>query len=618
MMMKRSILVVLFIAYAVSLCAQARVKGSGIVYTNGAPTHAVNVNTDAEIAIDTSTGRVWFFIRGGTGWQDAGMFVRRISGTSPPAYTPTDKQSLLVINEADSLYHYRAGSWRHVNRWINDGNKGDITVSSSGATWTINNNAVTDAKLRQSAGLSVVGRASNTTGNVADITAGADGHVLRRSGTTLGFGQVATAGIADGAVTDAKVGSGVSAAKIGSGAVDNTEFGYLDGVTSNIQTQLSGKAAASHTHALADLTQSGASTGQVPKWNGSAWAPANDNVGSGGSSTFIGLDDTPASYSGQAGKFVAVNAGSSALEFVDAPGGVSDGDKGDITVSGSGSTWTIDNNVVSDAKFRQSAGLSVVGRASNTTGNVADITAATDGHVLRRSGASLGFGQVATAGIADGAVTSSKINQSGASPGEILKWNGSAWAVSPDETGATAFTQLTDAPSSYAGHANKLVAVNSSANGLTFVTASSGGGPTFVYKSADEVVNNSTTFQDDDHLTFTCQANKKCFVEYHIFCTNANTSEIKFQVAAAGATTVRAAGTGAVFDFSYTINQASAPIRTYETGGATSEHGFMRISAFIDAGSSDRTVILQWAQQNAAVKNTTVQAGSWLNYIALD
>ena len=80
--------------------------------------------------------------------------------------------------------------------------------------------------------------------------------------------------------------------------------------------------------------------------------------------------------------------------------------------SGSGATAitvTLGSNVVSDAKFRQSAGLSVVGRSANTTGNVADITAGTDGHVLRRSGTTVGFGQVATAGITDAAVTYAKI-----------------------------------------------------------------------------------------------------------------------------------------------------------------------------------------------------------------
>lgn len=69
---------------------------------------------------------------------------------------------------------------------------------------------------------------------------------------------------------------------------------------------------------------------------------------------------------------------------------------GDVTLSGfSGSvTSTIGTNVVSNSKFRQSAGLSVVGTTGNSTANVADITAGTDHQVLRRSGTALAFGAV--------------------------------------------------------------------------------------------------------------------------------------------------------------------------------------------------------------------------------
>lgn len=44
------------------------------------------------------------------------------------------------------------------------------------------------------------------------------------------------------------------------------------------------KADASHTHTLSNLTQSGATSGQVATWNGSAWAPATPS-GGGGSGT---------------------------------------------------------------------------------------------------------------------------------------------------------------------------------------------------------------------------------------------------------------------------------------------------------------------------------------------
>ena len=64
---------------------------------------------------------------------------------------------------------------------------GPITTTG---TVSVATNGITDALLRQSAGLSLIGRSANSTGNVADITAAADHNVLRRSGTTIGFGAI--------------------------------------------------------------------------------------------------------------------------------------------------------------------------------------------------------------------------------------------------------------------------------------------------------------------------------------------------------------------------------------------------------------------------------------------
>ena len=57
-------------------------------------------------------------------------------------------------------------------------------------TISVATNGITDALLRQSSGLSVIGRSANSTGNVADIAAASDHQVLRRSGSTVDFGAV--------------------------------------------------------------------------------------------------------------------------------------------------------------------------------------------------------------------------------------------------------------------------------------------------------------------------------------------------------------------------------------------------------------------------------------------
>ena len=103
------------------------------------------------------------------------------------------------------------------NNYVHPNHSGDVTSSGDGAT-TIAAAAVTFAKFQNSAatGLSVIGRSANSAGVFAEIAAGTDGHVLTRaSSTSLTFGQVQAAGIANNAVTTDKINAGaVSLAKM--------------------------------------------------------------------------------------------------------------------------------------------------------------------------------------------------------------------------------------------------------------------------------------------------------------------------------------------------------------------------------------------------------------------
>ena len=90
----------------------------------------------------------------------------------------------------------------------------------------------------------------------------------------------------------------------------------------------------------------------------------------------INTDLTKLAIAGGTNGQVLSTNGSSVLSFITAGGGVSDGDKGDITVSASGATWTIDNNSVTYAKMQDISDVSkLLGRGSASgSGDTQEIT----------------------------------------------------------------------------------------------------------------------------------------------------------------------------------------------------------------------------------------------------
>jgi hypothetical protein len=88
----------------------------------------------------------------------------------------TAGSNITITNAAGSI------SIATTNPGLTDGDKGDITVSASGATWTIDNQAVTYAKIQDITNNRLLGRESGTNGTMQEITLGSN---LSFSGTTL-------------------------------------------------------------------------------------------------------------------------------------------------------------------------------------------------------------------------------------------------------------------------------------------------------------------------------------------------------------------------------------------------------------------------------------------------
>ena len=103
---------------------------------------------------------------------------------------------------------------------LTDGDKGDVSVAASGATWTIDANVVTFGKMQQaSAGSILLGRGAGGVGDLQEITLGAN---LSMAGTVLS--ATGGGGISDGVKGEITVASSGTVWTINAGVVTLTDM----------------------------------------------------------------------------------------------------------------------------------------------------------------------------------------------------------------------------------------------------------------------------------------------------------------------------------------------------------------------------------------------------------
>lgn len=285
--------------------------------------------------------------------------------------------------------------------------------------------------------------------------------------------------------------------------------------------------------------------------------------------------------------------GSGNLSFIaQSGGGVSDGDKGDITVSGGGTVWTIDNDVVTYAKMQHASGLSIIGRSSNTSGTLAEITSTANGQVLHRSGSNLHFGTIGDSSITASSITYSRLQD--VSTNNRLLGRSTA--------GAGVVQEIT------IGSGLTLTAGTLTASGGT-------GAPDIVRtKTVNETVVNSSTLQNDDELRITSG----------IPATGHYYFELNLLVSAGGSGKLlkaRANNTSGIDGLwwpvywpnpwnSTTFNQmAGFDLPIIRTSFDTN---FIKIFGYVQFTSTSDTWYFDWAQGVADFQNTRVLAGSQL------
>ena len=220
---------------------------------------------------------------------------------------------------------------------------GTITASG-GITGTLTGNVTGN----------VTGNASTATALATGRTIGMTGDVTWTSASFDGSGNVTgTAAIGTGVIVNADVNTSaaIDATKIHDGTVSNTEFGYLNNVSSNIQTQLDAKASSSYVPTAITVADESSDTTCFPLFATAATGDLGPKTASGLtfnsstdvlSGTFSGnlTGNVTGNVSGTSGSATGNAATATALQTARNIGGVSFDGTANIDLPGVNATGT--------------------------------------------------------------------------------------------------------------------------------------------------------------------------------------------------------------------------------------------------------------------------------------